>query len=101
MNDRNFHIRGAGERVAINTPIQGTAADIIKLAMVNIQRRLDDRNLKSLMNIQVHDELIFDAPNDEMEEMKGILLELMPSSMELAVPLKVEVKMGRSWGDME
>ena len=97
----NFHVRGAGERMAINMPIQGTAADIIKIAMVRIQERLDALRLRSLMTIQVHDELIFEAPRDELEVLKEVVLELMPSAMELAVPLDVEIKTGYTWGDME
>ena len=97
----NFHVRGAGERMAINMPIQGTAADILKIAMVHIQRQLDALKLRSMMIIQVHDELIFESPQDELEELKGVVLELMPSALDLAVPLDVELKTGYTWGDME
>ena len=97
----NFHVRGAGERMAINMPIQGTAADIIKIAMVRIQERLDALKLRSMMIIQVHDELIFEAPREELDDLTGIVKELMPSAVELAVPLDVELKTGDTWGDME
>ena len=101
IKSSNFHVRSAGERMAINMPIQGTAADIIKIAMVRIQERLDDLRLRSMMIIQVHDELIFDVPREELEQMKAIVPELMPSAMQLAVPLDVELKTGDTWGDME
>ena len=98
---RNRTVRAAGERMAINMPIQGTAADILKVAMVRIQERLDDLGLASMMIVQVHDELIFEAPSDEIDLMKEIVMELMPSAMSLAVPLNVELKTGYTWGDME
>ena len=97
----NFHIRAAGERMAINMPIQGTAADILKIAMVRIQDRMDALKLRAMMTIQVHDELIFELPGDELEEMQALVLEMMPSAMELTVPLEVELKSGHTWGDME
>ena len=101
ITSRNFHVRGAGERIAINMPIQGTAADIIKIAMVRIQERIDALKLRSMMIIQVHDELIFEVVHEELEEMEAVVLELMPAAMELAVPLDVEIKTGATWGDME
>ena len=101
IQSRSFHVRAAGERMAINMPIQGTAADIIKIAMVRLQARLDDLNMRTMMIIQVHDELIFEAPRDEMDQLESIVLETMPSAMELAAPLDVETKKGRTWGDME
>ena len=97
----NFHVRGSGERMAINMPIQGTAADIIKLAMVRIQQRMDDLELRAMMIVQVHDELIFEVPNEELEPMEAVVLELMPTALELAAPLEVELKTGATWGDME
>ena len=87
--------------MAINMPIQGTAADIIKISMVQIQERIDALKLRSMMIIQVHDELIFDAPQEELGELKAVVLELMPSALDLAVPLEVELKTGYTWGDME
>ena len=100
VHSSNFNVRSAGERMAINMPIQGTAADIIKIAMVNIQERMDALRLRSMMIIQVHDELIFETPQDELEQMNAIVMELMPSAMTLAVPLEVELKTGYTWGDM-
>ena len=97
----NFHVRNAAERAAINMPIQGTAADIIKIAMIRIQERLDSLALRSMMIIQVHDELIFEAPQEELDQMKGVVMELMPSAMELSVPLEVELKTGYTWSDMK
>ena len=101
INSSSFHVRAAGERMAINMPIQGTAADIIKIAMVRMQERLDAQQLRSLMIIQVHDELIFESPREELDDLRSIVLEVMPSAMELEVPLDVEVKTGVTWGDME
>ena len=82
-------------------PIQGSAADILKLAMINIQSRIENLSLKSIMIVQVHDELIFEVPNNELEHLKSIVLELMPSAMELEVPLEVEIKTGLTWGEMD
>ena len=101
INSSNRMVRASGERMAINMPTQGTAADIVKVAMVRIQERLDDLGLVSMMILQVHDELIFEVPSDEMEQMKAIVMELMPSAMALAVPLNVELKTGYTWGDMD
>ena len=100
INSRTFAARSGAERVAINTPIQGTAADVIKLAMVKLQDRMDEMGLRSLMIVQVHDELIFEVPSDEMEDMQAIVLDIMPRAMELAVPLEVDLKSGRNWGVM-
>ena len=87
--------------MAVNMPIQGTAADILKIAMSRIQKILDDLKMKTMMIIQVHDELIFETPRNELENIKAILLEIMPSAMNLAVPLDIEIKTGLNWGDME
>ena len=87
--------------MAINMPIQGTAADILKIAMVRIQDRIDAEGLRSLMILQVHDELIFEAPQNELDYMRDLVLELMPSAMELTVPLEVELKTGYNWDQME
>ena len=100
INARNYRVRQAAERAAINMPIQGTAAEIIKIAMVRIMERMDDLGMKSKMILQVHDELIFETPNDEFDQMREIVMELMPSAMSLAVPLGVEIKSGYTWGDM-
>ncbi len=101
IRSANFHQRSAGERMAINMPIQGTAADILKLAMVRLQAEMDARELRSMMILQVHDELIFESPQDELNEMKALVDDLMPAAMSLAVPLEVDVKTGANWGDME
>ena len=101
VHSSNFNVRAAGERMAVNMPIQGTAADIIKIAMVKAQERIDEAKLRSLMIIQVHDELIFEVPQEELEEMRDLALEVMPAAMKLAVPLEVELKSGYTWGDME
>jgi DNA polymerase-1 len=87
--------------MAINMPIQGTAADILKIAMVRIQERIEAEGLRSLMILQVHDELIFEAPQNELDYMRDLVLELMPSAMELTVPLEVELKTGYNWDEME
>ena len=97
----NFQVRAAAERMAVNMPIQGTAADIIKLAMINLDKRMEATRMKSRMILQVHDELIFETPQDELEAMKGLVQELMPHAVELKVPLRVDMKVGRTWGDME
>ena len=105
VHSNNFHIRAAGERMAVNMPIQGTAADIIKIAMINIQQRMDANKMRSKMILQVHDELIFEVPRDELGQMQAIITELMPSAVPphvgFEVPLGVEMKVGDNWGDME
>ncbi len=101
MGSSNFHIRQAAERMAVNMPIQGTAADVIKLAMVSIDRRMQELGMRSRMILQVHDELIFETPQDEKDDLKALVLDLMPAALELAVPLKVELKTGHNWGDLE
>ena len=101
MGSSNFHIRQAAERMAVNMPIQGTAADIVKLAMVSIDREMQERRMRSRMILQVHDELIFETPRDEIDDLKAMVLELMPAALEMAVPLKVELKAGHNWGDLE
>ena len=98
---RNFRLRSQAERAAINMPIQGTAADIIKVAMINIQNAIENNQMESAMILQVHDELIFDVPDEEMSEMESIVGELMPSSIQLSVPLTVETKIGNNWGNMK
>ena len=98
---RNFQVRSAAERAAINMPIQGTAADIIKIAMIQIMDRMTDLNMRSKMILQVHDELIFEVPREELDQMSEIVMELMPASMSLEVPLAVELKAGDNWGDLE
>lgn len=99
LKSPNYNIRQFGERVALNTPIQGTAADIIKLAMVRVDNRLINEGLKSKLILQVHDELIVEAHKDEVDEVKQILSEEMQNAMELNVPLKVDMSTGHSWYD--
>ena len=97
----NQMARAASERMAVNMPIQGTSADIIKIAMINIDQEIRERVLKSRMIIQVHDELIFEVAPGELMSVQAIVSELMPSAMELSVPLEIEIKTGPTWGDME
>ena len=101
IHSSNFQVRGAAEREAINMPIQGTAADIIKVAMIRIDAEMRERDLKSRMILQVHDELIFECPADEREAISEIALRLMPASIQMNVPLKVDIKQGRNWGEMK
>ncbi|TCS96727.1 DNA polymerase I [Hazenella coriacea] len=97
INSRSFHVRGFAERTAMNTPIQGTAADIIKFAMVKLDQQMMDRNLKSRMLLQVHDELIFEVPEDELTEMQQLVRKVMEEALRLSVPLKVDINYGKSW----
>ena len=97
----NRQIKEAAERMAINMPVQGTSADIIKIAMINIYRELKKQNLKSKMLLQVHDELIFEVPPGEVELMKQLVSDLMRHALKLAVPLKVEVRPGKNWGELK
>jgi DNA polymerase-1 len=101
INASNFNVRGGAERVAVNMPIQGTAADIMKLAMVRVHRRLEEENLRTKMLLQVHDELVFETPQDELEAIKEVVFDEMPAAMELDVTLKVDAKWAYTWGDME
>jgi len=101
INSTNFNVRNAAERAAINMPVQGTAADIIKIAMNRLDAEMTRRKLRSWMILQVHDELIFECPADELEEVRALCLDIMPRSLEMRVPLKVDTKVGRSWGEMQ
>ena len=98
---RNFQVRTATEREAINMPIQGTAADIIKIAMIQLHAELQEKKLSSKMVLQVHDELIYECPKNEVEIIKEMLARIMPSSLDLAVPLKVDLKQGTTWASMQ
>ena len=100
VNARNFRIRSQAERAAINMPIQGTAADLVKVAMIRIQKRLQESDMQSLMILQVHDELIFEVPDEEIPQLESVLSELMPSSIELDVPVTIEIKKGKDWGTL-
>jgi DNA polymerase-1 len=97
INSRNFNLRSFAERTAMNTPIQGTAADIIKKAMVDMDQRLMDEGLEAKMLLSVHDELIFEAPEHEIEKLETIVCEVMEEAVTLDIPLKVDVSWGNSW----
>ncbi len=95
----NRNTRQLGERLAVNSPIQGTAADIIKLAMINISRRLKIESLKASMILQVHDELLFELPANELDKVKVLVREEMEGAVSLSVPVKVEIGHGRNWAE--
>ncbi|MFH1888657.1 MAG: DNA polymerase I [Candidatus Omnitrophota bacterium] len=101
IKSKNPGIRQFAERQAINTPIQGSASDLIKLAMITIHEEIKSRNLKSAMIIQVHDELVFDMPAEEEGEFIGLVMRGMEEVMKLDVPLKVDIKKGRNWSEMK
>ena len=101
INSSNFNTRGGAERMAINMPIQGTAADIMKLAMVRVQQRLDAEEMRTKMLLQVHDELVFETPREELDALQDLVFDEMPAAMSLDVTLKVDAKWGDNWGDME
>ena len=97
LNNKNYMIRSSGERIALNTPIQGTAADILKKAMVEIYQEFQDKKLKSKMLIQVHDELVFNVKKEELETVKEIVRRIMENTFKLDVPLKVDIEYGNNW----
>ncbi|MBI2847290.1 MAG: DNA polymerase I [Chloroflexi bacterium] len=101
INSSNAQARQAAERMAINMPVQGTSADIIKVAMVRIHRAMQEQCIKSKMILQVHDELIFEVPKGELADMKALAQDAMSRAVELSVPLKVDLKVGTTWGEME
>jgi DNA polymerase-1 len=101
INSKNATQRGFAERTAVNTPLQGTAADLIKLAMIRIDEEIRKRGLKSRMTLQVHDELVFEVPESEVDAMKPLVREHMQEAHALAVPLMVEIGVGLNWRDME
>ena len=102
IHSSNFNVRQGAERIAINMPIQGTASDIIKIAMNRIDAEITERGMRTRMLLQVHDELIFEGPREEERPLREMLLRIMPASLpQLTVPLKVDVKAGRTWGDMD
>ena len=101
INSKNANMRGFAERTAVNTPLQGTAADLIKLAMIRIGAELRQRRLKSHMTLQVHDELLFEAPQDEIEELRALVRKEMEQVHRLKVPLLVEIGVGPNWRDLE
>ncbi|NLX81834.1 MAG: DNA polymerase I [Proteiniphilum sp.] len=97
INSRNAIVRGYAERNAINAPIQGSAADIIKVAMIRIYNELKNRNLKTKMILQVHDELNFNVPTDELEEVKTLIVAEMENAFKLSIPLKTDIGVGDNW----
>jgi DNA polymerase-1 len=101
INSRNANLRGFAERTAVNTPLQGTAADLIKLAMIRIDEEIRTRSLKSRMTLQVHDELVFEVPESELEVMKPLVRHHMENVHSLEVPLLVELGVGSNWRDLE
>jgi DNA polymerase I len=101
INSKNANLRGFAERTAVNTPLQGTAADLIKLAMIRIDAELRERGLKSQMTLQVHDELVFEVPEAEIDEMRTLVREHLENVHRLSVPLLVEMGVGRNWRDLE
>jgi DNA polymerase-1 len=97
LRDRNFNIRAFGERTAQNSPIQGSAADLIKVAMINVDRALHEGGFASRMLLQVHDELVFEVPEEEMERMGALVKHEMEHAAALSVPLLVELGFGANW----
>jgi len=100
INSPNRQIREAAERMAINMPVQGTSADIIKIAMVELHHEMEKRELRSKMILQVHDELVFEIPPEELDLMKELVSKIMPDALKLSVPLKIDIKIGKNWAEM-
>jgi len=101
INSANRQIREAAERMAINMPVQGTSADIIKVAMINLYREMGKRQLKSKMLLQVHDELLFEVSAEELEEIRQLVPTVMSTALELSIPLKVDIKSGQNWAELK
>ena len=101
LKSSKYMVRSGAERMAMNAPIQGTAADLIKIAMIHINQALIAEGLHSIMVLQVHDELIFEVPENEIERMKVLTADKMSHAMDLDVPLKLDMKIGKNWYDME
>ncbi len=101
IHSKNFNLRSFAERTAVNTPLQGTAADLIKLAMIRIDAELRDRKLRSRMLLQVHDELLFEAPEDEVDKLRVLVRKEMEQAHPLKVPLLVDIGVGHNWRDLE
>jgi len=100
INSPNRQVREAAERMAINMPVQGTSADIIKIAMVNLHREMEKQSLQTKMTLQVHDELLFEVPPEEADLIKELVDEIMPQALKLSVPLKIDTKLGKNWAEM-
>lgn len=101
INSPNRQVREAAERMAINMPVQGTSADIIKVAMVKLFKEMNERKLKSKMLLQVHDELLFEVPEGELAEMRRLVPEIMSTAVALSIPVKVDSKAGPNWAEMK
>ena len=99
INSSNKNLREFAERIAINTPIQGTAADLIKVAMINMDCALKARGLKAAMLLSVHDEIVFEAPYDELDIVKKLSQEIMEGVWVLKVPLKINIASGKNWAE--
>ena len=99
LSSSNYMQRSMGERMALNTPIQGSSADILKKAMIEIDNEFTKEKLESTMLLQVHDELIFDVHESELEEIKELVRNTMENIFSLSVPLKVEIEYGKTWYD--
>ena len=99
LNSRNAKIREFAERAAVNAPLQGSAADLIKMAMIELDKSLTEKNLPAKMLLQVHDELVLEVRNDMLDEVQNVVVEAMELSQPLRVPLKVDVKIGKTWKD--
>src|SRR5699024_2362711 len=94
---RNFNLRSFADRTAMNTPIQGSAADIIKVAMIEMDKKLREEKLEAKMLLQVHDELIFEAPEHEIDTLNQLVKEVMENTVELSVPVKADSSLSDSW----
>jgi DNA polymerase-1 len=100
VRSANRMIREAAERMAINAPVQGSSADIIKIAMIKLHREMEKQRLKSKMVLQIHDELLFEVPEAEVAALKSLVSEIMPKAVELRVPVKIDIKLGKNWAEM-
>ena len=101
INSSNFQARLGAERMAVNMPVQGTAADVMKKAMLHIDSGLKDRELRGRMLLQVHDELIFELPGAEVDDLVSLLQDTMPTAIQMVVPLQIDVRRGSNWRDLE
>ena len=99
IHSRNFSLRTAAERIAVNMPVQGSAADVIKVAMINVFNELKSRNMRSKLILQVHDELVVKAYKEELEDVKVILKDCMENAIKLDVPLIADIGSGANWSD--
>ncbi len=99
INSRNFNLRSFAERTAINSPIQGSAADILKIAMIELDKQLKEKQLETNMLLQVHDELVFEVPESELKTLDQLVKEVMENAVHLDVPLITESSWGKTWYD--